>query len=86
LLADLCATRWELRGTAVFVESRNEIVKRIGRSPDYASAVILALIDTMRSQDLAVLNASNHRREHDPFEAMSARGIQCEHDPMLRAS
>lgn len=70
-----------LRGAAVFVESRDEIVKRIGRSPDYASAVILALLDTMRSEDLAVLNASNHRREHDPFEGISSRGIQSEHDP-----
>ena len=81
LLADLCAPRWELRGAAVFVESRDEIVKRIGRSPDHASAVILALLDTMRSKDLAVLNASHHRREHDPFEAISSRGIRREHDP-----
>lgn len=84
LLADLCAPRWELRGAAVFVESRDEIVKRIGRSPDYASAVILALIDTMRSEDLMVVNASNRRREHEPFEAIRSRGIQREHDPFAQ--
>lgn len=41
LLADLCAPRWSMSGTAVRVEGRDEIVKRIGRSPDRASALIL---------------------------------------------
>lgn len=46
LLADLCAPRWELRGSKILVESRDEIVKRIGRSPDFASAVLLAAMET----------------------------------------
>ncbi|WP_420997608.1 terminase [Cupriavidus sp. 30B13] len=52
LLADLCAPRWRLQGKAICVESRDEIIKRIQRSPDYASALILALIDTPRREDL----------------------------------
>ncbi len=50
LLADLTAPKWELRGSTIQVESRDAIVKRIGRSPDWASAFILALIDTPKMQ------------------------------------
>jgi hypothetical protein len=46
LLADLAAPMWSLQGMKVCVESRDEIVKRIGRSPDKASALILAQLDT----------------------------------------
>lgn len=46
LKADLCAPKWGLRGAKIKVESRDEIVGRIGRSPDFASAYILALIHT----------------------------------------
>ena len=46
LKADLCAPKWEPRGPIIQVESRDEIKKRTGRSPDYASAVILAQIET----------------------------------------
>ena len=42
LLADLTAPRWELSGSTIKVESRDDILKRIGRSPDFASALILA--------------------------------------------
>lgn len=46
LLADLAAPKWSMQGMRVCVESREEIVKRIGRSPDKASALILAQLDT----------------------------------------
>lgn len=46
LLADLCAPKWWMAGMRVQVEGREEIFDRIGRSPDRASAVILAQIDT----------------------------------------
>jgi len=46
LLADLCAPKWEMAGMRVQVESRESICARIGRSPDKASAVILAQLDT----------------------------------------
>lgn len=49
LLADLCAPTWRLQGSEIYVESREDIVKRIGRSPDYASALILANIDTPKT-------------------------------------
>ena len=49
LLADLCAPTWSLSGATIAVASREEIVKRIGRSPDYGSAFILALMDTAKA-------------------------------------
>lgn len=72
LLADLCAPTWELRGASIYVESRDDIVKRIGRSPDYASAVLLALLDTPRVQDMRSTRESV-QREHDPFADLKAR-------------
>lgn len=66
LLADLCAPTWQPRGTTIYVESREEIIKRIGRSPDYASAVLLALMDTPRISDLPGTH-NNPQREHNPF-------------------
>jgi hypothetical protein len=66
LFADLCAPTWELSGSMIQVESRDAIEKRIGRSPDWASAYILALIDTPRRNDvLAAMKGG--RKEYDPY-------------------
>jgi hypothetical protein len=74
LLADLCAYSWRLRGSDIYVESREEIVKRIGRSPDRASAVILASMDTPKRRDtLAKLNArhTHHSAGYDPLQHLA---------------
>lgn len=42
LLADLCAPRFEMRSRGWQVESKDEIVKRLGRSPDCGDAVVYA--------------------------------------------
>ncbi|WP_238919387.1 terminase [Achromobacter xylosoxidans] len=52
LLVDLCAPVWRLQGRTIYVESREDIIKRIGRSPDWASAYILALRETARIEDI----------------------------------
>lgn len=66
LLADLCAPTWFPRGKMIYVESREEIIKRIGRSPDYGTAVILALMNTPRLTDIpGTHNAA--QREHNPY-------------------
>jgi len=65
LLADLCAPKWALSGSVIQVEGRDEIVKRIGRSPDYASAYILALIDSPKIANLRALGAAT--KEYDPY-------------------
>lgn len=68
LLADLCAPRWSLSGQVIFVESREDIVKRIGRSPDFGTAYILALMDTPKISMLRALGAgAGSRKEYDPY-------------------
>ncbi len=69
LLADLCAPVWRVSGDVVQVESREDIVKRIGRSPDWASAYCLALMDTPKRAEIerASRKASNL---HDPYAAL----------------
>lgn len=67
LLADLTAPRWGLQGTKIKVESREEIIKRIGRSPDYGSAIINAQIDTPKRHIMQTINASAARRDYDPY-------------------
>jgi len=67
LKADLCAPTWKLKGAAIQVESREDIVKRIGGSPDRGTAYILALIDTPRRSDIEAMGATQSRRSYDPF-------------------
>jgi len=67
LLADLCAPKWELRGPIIQVQSRDDIVKAIGRSPDFGSAYVLALMNTPKHDRLIEL-LSGPGREYDPFD------------------
>lgn len=70
LLADLCAFTWKLSGSTIYVCSREEIVARIGRSPDYASAYILALMDTPKLASLKRRSSSDTgmvRGDYDPY-------------------
>lgn len=65
LLADLCAPTWSLSGQKIRVEGREDIVKRIGRSPDFGSAYCLALIDTPKIA--AVRALGGRRKDYDPY-------------------
>lgn len=75
LLLDLTAYTWHAQGRVVYVESREEIIKRIGRSPDYGSAYILALMDTPRIEDFARLGSGHQQksRGHDPYANLKPR-------------
>lgn len=42
LLADLTSARWKMTATGIQIEKKEEIIKRIGRSPDCGEAVIYA--------------------------------------------
>jgi hypothetical protein len=42
LLADLTAPRWRLAGTGIQVERKDEIIARIGRSPDKGDSLVYA--------------------------------------------
>ena len=70
LLADLCAPTWSLSGSTIQVASREEIYAKIGRSPDFASAYVLALMDTPKRAVLSDLlgGARADRREYNPYE------------------
>lgn len=70
LLADLCAPLWELKGGIVQVESREKIVDRLGRSPDFASAYCLALMGTIKThvaRDLVGRGNPDYTLGHDPL-------------------
>lgn len=69
LAKELCAPKWRLQGMTVYVESRDEIIERIGASPDRATAVILANMDTPTYERLEGVSGvhTGARREHDPY-------------------
>lgn len=68
LLADLTAPTWSLSGATVKVASREEIIEKIGRSPDFGSAYVLALMDTPKRATLqAMASERTARREYDPY-------------------
>ena len=48
LKADLCAPRWKMTASGIQIELKEEVKKRIGRSPDKGDAVILASINTVK--------------------------------------
>lgn len=49
LKADLCAPRWRWTTRGIQVEEKAEVAKRIGRSPDYGDAYVMALRATMKT-------------------------------------
>lgn len=77
LLGDLCAPTWELSASSIKVESREAIHKRIGRSPDWASAYILALIDT---PPLDMVRRMSRSGSSNPFAGVQGQSGAW-HDP-----
>jgi len=74
LLADLAAPLWEMAGPLIIVESRDEIVKRIGRSPDHGTAYILALLMTPKMTELKRIGGHDRvQREYDPLAPLRDR-------------
>lgn len=67
LLAELCAPRWEMSGMTIKVESRADIIDRVGRSPDRATAVILALIDTPKVRAIRALREPESALDYNPY-------------------
>jgi len=72
LLADLCAPTWSERaGGIIQVADRDEIIAKIGRSPDHGTAYILAL---MHSPALIGKGSGWEKREapYDPLQSMES--------------
>lgn len=67
LLVDLCTPKWSMTNNVLKVQSREEIIKEIGRSPDLGSAYVLGLIDTPKRHTILQLGLRNRRREYDPY-------------------
>lgn len=68
LAKELCAPKWELSGMTIKVESREDIIKRIGRSPDQATAVVMAAMDVpKRAAYRAAGNTSAAVLAYDPY-------------------
>jgi hypothetical protein len=72
LRRELCAPKWLVRSGVIYVESREELIKRVGRSPDLASAVLLASMDTPKSNSFGQ-ELVRQRRAYDPLAAFSDR-------------
>lgn len=49
LKADLCAPHWKLTAQGIQIEQKDEVKKRIGRSPDKGDTVILTSINTVKT-------------------------------------
>jgi hypothetical protein len=67
LLRELAAPKWEASGYTVKVESRDDIVKRIGHSPDMATAYILALMETPKIKHKQIASAQEDVLSYDPM-------------------
>ena len=80
-----------MRGALVAVESRDEIIKRIGRSPDLGTAYVLSTMSTPRMSDFGP-SVRDARIAHDPYEALhearermgSGRTDRMNYDPYSR--
>lgn len=84
LRADLCAPKFSIPGQLIKVQSREEIIKSIGRSPDYGSAAILALIDTPKRAVLlaSMTGTAVAARGHDPYAVLQSDPVT--YDPYER--
>ena len=64
--ADLCAARWKLSTQGIQIEGKEEIIKRLGRSPDLADAIVYASIATPKRSLLAP-GESMHETSYQMF-------------------
>lgn len=67
LLKELCAPKWEMSGLTIKVESREDIIDRVGRSPDRATAVILANMRTPKRHVLESLRGVDSPLDYNPY-------------------
>lgn len=74
LIADLAAPRWWLGKSGIQIESKDDIRKRLGRSPDRGDAVVNALISTPRRKYVVGPYADAPRNES--YEARRLRELE----------
>lgn len=64
LKADLCAPRWTLSARGVLIEDKDDIIKRIGRSPDRGDAVVYAHVATPKQGTFSGSDRANSEFSH----------------------
>lgn len=68
LAKELCALTWNYTDSgAIRAESREDVIKRLGYSPDRATAVVQAAFETPKIRHLPLGPASRDRRAYNPF-------------------
>lgn len=72
LARELCAPKWKLEGYRVALEGRDDIVKRIGFSPDLATAYCMALYETPKAANLPGNSYRQKRDAYNPYDRVSA--------------
>lgn len=68
LRRELCTPKWTLSGMTIQVESREDIIKRIGKSPDLASALIMAAMDVPKLHALRAISGQAEVMNYDPYQ------------------
>lgn len=68
LLKDLTAPIWEPDGPRIKAESRKAIIKRIGRSPDWGSAYVLAAREVPKVY--GIIGESDKSGSYDPYAVL----------------
>ncbi len=69
LRADLCTPKWNAEGKTIKVESRENIIKRINRSPDWGSAYVMARLDTPKIEQV---RTDRGQFDYDPYRGMAS--------------
>ena len=69
---ELLVLRWKPQGRVVHVESRDEIIKRLGYSPDRATALVLANMEVPKIGVLQAAGAREAALAFDPYKNIGA--------------
>lgn len=85
LRKELTTPRWWPQGRVVHIETRDEIIKRLGWSPDMLTALMFAAMDVPKIKVLQIANVRNEVINYDPMAHMrGAAPDQRGHDPFRR--
>ena len=67
LKADLCCAMWKLTSGGILIEQKEEIKKRIQRSPDKGDAVLYCSMKTLK-RDARKTKGTEQAKEWSPFD------------------
>jgi hypothetical protein len=78
LREELGMPRYMIKGKTIYIESREDLLdpKRLGRSPDLATAYVMALVETPKVRAVTALQREVERQqgnEYDPYDVRNQR-------------